>query len=159
MTRPRPHAKARQKGQRKKTGHRGSPGRGRIIAFGTLTVVVLAAAAFFLWPAFRSSTSATPGAIPVQLSMGGFDPSRVEARVGETVTLRLVNRDNGFHTDGGGWHQLASDELGIDWKVGPLKTQEFTFTPTKSGTFQFYCDICCGGRENPYMQGTLEVRS
>ena len=94
----------------------------------------------------------------VQLSMGGFNPSRIEARAGEPLTLRLVNRDNRFHTDGGGWHQFAIDELDVDVKVPPLKTQEFTFTPGESGTFEFYCDVCCGGRENPYMQGTLTVR-
>jgi heme/copper-type cytochrome/quinol oxidase subunit 2 len=91
--------------------------------------------------------------------MGGFNPSRIEARVGEPITLRLVNKDNRFHTDGGGWHQLAIDELGVDVRVPPLKTKEFTFTPNEARTYEFYCDVCCGGRQNPYMRGTLIVRS
>jgi hypothetical protein len=34
----------------------------------------------------------------------------------------------------------------------------FEFTaPANAGTFTWYCDICCGGKENPSMQGKLTV--
>lgn len=132
-------------------------GRVRLFAFGAIVLVVLAAAVYFLWPAVKPAGGDSPGAISVQPSMGGFIPSRLEARLGEPITIRLVNKDDQFHTDGGGWHQFAIDELGVNVKVPPLTTQEFTFTPTKSGTFGFYCEVCCGGKENPYMWGTLVV--
>lgn len=89
--------------------------------------------------------------------MGGFSPSRIQAKAGDPITLRFVNEDSQFHTDGGGWHQFAIDDLGVNVKVPPSKTQEFTFTPTTDGTFEFYCDVCCGGKENPSMVGTLTV--
>ncbi|MBI3460116.1 cupredoxin domain-containing protein, partial [Candidatus Acetothermia bacterium] len=38
-------------------------------------------------------------------------------------------------------------------------TAEATFTPTKPGTYEFYCNICCGGKANPSMQGKLIVES
>ena len=63
-----------------------------------------------------------------------------------------------MHSDGGGWHQFAVDALGINWKVGPLSSKVFTFTaPASAGRYAFYCDICCGGKENPSMQGELTV--
>jgi heme/copper-type cytochrome/quinol oxidase subunit 2 len=66
--------------------------------------------------------------------------------------------DTSMHSDGGGWHELAIDALGIDWKVGPESSQVFSFTaPSTPGTYQFYCDICCGGKANPSMQGKLTV--
>ena len=145
-------------GKRPPRAQRREAGRRALGAvFGAIVLVVLALAAYLLWPAVRPSGGA-PGAVTVQLSMGGFSPSRLEGRAGEPLTLRLVNRDNRFHTDGGGWHQFAIDELGVNVQVPPLATQEFTFTPSRGGTFQFYCDVCCGGRENPSMVGTLVVR-
>ncbi|MBI4311014.1 MAG: cupredoxin domain-containing protein, partial [Chloroflexi bacterium] len=103
--------------------------------------------------AFERGEPTSPGALTIEFSMSGFSPSRLVARAGEPVTLRLVNKDSKFHTDGGGWHQFAIDDLGIDVKLPPSKTQDFTFTAAKSGNFEFYCDVCCGGRENPSMQG------
>ncbi|BAS29268.1 cytochrome C oxidase subunit II [Limnochorda pilosa] len=117
----------------------------------------MSAAFFFLRPIAGGPPAPGEG-VRVDLSMAGFDPPRIEVQAGESVTLRLVNRDNRFHTDGGGWHQFAIDEMGIDVRVAPLQTQTVTLTPTRAGTVEFYCDICCGGRENPYMRGRLVVR-
>lgn len=96
-------------------------------------------------------------ATQVSISMSGWEPNRIEARVGEPVTIRLVNLDNRFHVDGGGWHNFVLEKFGVAEEVGPKKTLTFTFTPTEKGEFNFYCDICCGGKENPYMNGTLVV--
>lgn len=145
--------------QRLKMGARGPSGLKRLLVFGAVAVAVLSAVAYFLWPAVKPAGPATPGVITVQPSMGGFSPSYIAARVGEPITVRLVNKDDQFHTDGGGWHQFAIDRLGVDVKVPPSTTKEFTFTPTESGTFGFYCSVCCGGKENPYMWGTLEVQA
>ncbi len=145
--------------RRKRDVKKSSPGGKGAIFFGIIAIAVLTAAGYFLLPVLRAGEPGTPGAITIQTSMGGFSVSKIETKVGEPITLRLVNMDDRFHTDGGGWHQFAIDELRVDFKVPPEKTQEFTFTPTKAGTFQFYCDVCCGGRENPYMVGTVVVIS
>lgn len=90
--------------------------------------------------------------------MGGFDPPALTVKAGQTVKIELTSMDDSMHTDGGGWHELAIDELGIDWKVGPLSTEVFELTaPSKPGTYTWFCGICCGGRANPSMQGKLTV--
>ncbi len=125
-----------------------------IISF-ALIVIFLA-----VIPVFKgfSSTKVPDNAISVELSMQGFSPNEITVSAGDTVDLYLINLDNKYHSDGGGWHQFAIDELNIDFNVGPKINQLVSFTPTEPGTYYFYCDVCCGGKENPYMQGTLVVR-
>jgi cytochrome c oxidase subunit 2 len=72
-------------------------------------------------------------------------------------SIRLVNPDSSMHTDGGGVHQLAIPELGIDVKVQPQSDTLLTIPAVAPGRYAFYCDVCCGGKENPQMQGTLIV--
>lgn len=97
-------------------------------------------------------------AVQVRASMGGFDPPALSVKAGQTVRIEFSSMDTSMHSDGGGWHQFAVDALGIDWKVGPLSSEVFEFTaPTTAGSYSWYCDICCGGRENPSMQGELTV--
>jgi len=68
--------------------------------------------------------------------------------------------DKSHHTDGGGKHQWAVDELGVNIIAQPLSSDYATFSPDKAGTFLhllFYCDICCGGKANPTMSGQIIV--
>jgi plastocyanin len=110
----------------------------------------------------RLATPAASDATAVQIraDMGGFDPPALTARAGETLRIEFASLDTPFHSDGGGWHQFAIDELGVDWKVGPQSSDVFELTvPAAPGTYAWYCDICCGGKENPSMQGTLTVEA
>jgi cytochrome c oxidase subunit II len=75
------------------------------------------------------------------------------------VTIRLTSLDNQYHTDGGGQHQWAVDELGVNIIAPSLGSSYATFTPVEPGVYEFYCDICCGGRANPSMQGKLIVEA
>lgn len=130
----------------------------RLAAFGLVALVVIGAAAALI--ASRVVGPAPPGAgeLAVRASMGGFDPGSLVVRPGETVRIQLTSLDTPFHSDGGGWHQFAIDDLGVDWRVGPQDSKVFELTaPTTAGTYTWYCDICCGGRENPSMRGTLTV--
>jgi len=95
--------------------------------------------------------------IDLSASMSGFDMKLIRVKVGQSVTVRLTSLDNSHHTDGGGKHQWAVDELGVDIIAPPEGSNYMTFTPTQAGTYTYYCDICCGGRANPTMQGTLIV--
>lgn len=102
------------------------------------------------------ATDAT--AVQVRASMGGFDPDVLTVKAGQAVRLEFSSTDTPYHSDGGGRHQFAIDALGIDWQVEPQSSGVFEFTaPTAPGTYSWYCDICCGGKENPTMQGTLSV--
>lgn len=93
----------------------------------------------------------------IEISMAGYNPPIIRAQAGEEITIQLVNPDNSAHSDGGGWHQFASDELNIDYKLAPKTSKTITLTIDESGEYEFYCDICCGGRENPDMQGKIIV--
>lgn len=105
-----------------------------------------------LLDAFRSSDVAT-----VELSMSGFRPKIIEAKAGTEVRLRLVNAEGESGADGGEDHQFAIDELGVSYVVKPKDELIISFTPTTPGTYTFYCDVCCGGKDSPAMRGTLRV--
>jgi cytochrome c oxidase subunit II len=127
--------------------------------FAVIVVSVLGLASFYLVKAFfRPAPPPMAGnVIDVEASMSGFDQKEIRVKVGEAVTIRLTSLDNEHHTDGGGKHQWAVDELGVDIVAQPESSNYMTFTPTKAGTYTFYCDICCGGKANPTMNGQLIV--
>lgn len=130
--------------------------------FGIIILAVLGAIGFLLLPVFTPKASgisegANGKVVNLQAAMDGFDIKEIRAKVGETVTVNLTSLDNEHHTDGGGKHQFAIQELGVDLVTQPLSTQSTTFTVTKAGTYTYYCDICCGGKANPTMSGKLIV--
>jgi heme/copper-type cytochrome/quinol oxidase subunit 2 len=106
----------------------------------------------------RSGGPTSPGAQTVVISMAGFTPKSVVVRAGTPVQLRIENPDSQFHTDGGGWHQFAIDEIRLDVRIPPHSTRAVTLPALSAGRYEFYCDVCCGGRINPSMIGVLEVR-
>lgn len=89
--------------------------------------------------------------------MAGYSPATLEAKAGQDLTLTFINPDSQFHTDGGGWHQFRAEVLGVDMKIPPSSQQTVTLRNLQAGTYEFYCDVCCGGKENPAMRGVLEV--
>lgn len=126
----------------------------RLGAFAAVLLIVAVAAFSLLKP--PPSIDAA-GAVPVTVDMSGYRPASLQGKVGEPVKLKLINPDSSAHSDGGGKHQFAIAELGVDTTVQPKSEQVIAFTPTQAGTYVFYCDICCGGKENPSMQGKLTV--
>jgi heme/copper-type cytochrome/quinol oxidase subunit 2 len=133
----------------------------RSVIFAVLVVGVLSLAGFFLKEAFfkPAPPPMAGNVIDVQADMSGFDKKEIRVKVGEPVTLRLVSLDNQHHTDGGGKHQWAVDELAVDIVAQPESSNYATFTPDAPGEYTFYCDICCGGRANPTMNGKLIVEA
>ncbi len=131
----------------------------RSITFAVVVIGVLGLAGYYLKSAFfRPPPPPLAGnVIDIAASMSGFDKTEIRVKVGQPVTIRLTSLDNSAHTDGGGKHQWAVDELGLNLIAQPESSNTLTFTPTKAGTYDFYCDICCGGRANPTMNGTLIV--
>jgi len=131
----------------------------RIFVFSVIIVGVLGLAGYYLKSAFfRPPPEPMAGnVVDLEASMSGFDMTEIRVKVGEPVTVRLTSLDNEHHTDGGGKHQWAVDELGVNVIAQPESTNYVTFTPEKAGTYTFYCDICCGGRANPTMNGQIIV--
>lgn len=132
-----------------------------IIAYAIILVVVLGSAGILVARALRPPTLGTlPGTVvDVAADMSGFNMQEIHVKVGEPVTLRLTSLDNQYHSDGGGQHQWAVDELSVNLIAQPLSSNAVTFTPDKPGEYTFYCDICCGGRANPTMNGKLIVEA
>ncbi len=132
----------------------------RAITFGIIVILVLGAAGYLLKSGFAPDLPApTEGVIDVSADMGGFSQQEIHVKAGEPITVRLTSLDTSAHTDGGGKHQWAVDELGVSIIAPPKGSKSATFTPDKPGVYTFYCDICCGGRANPSMQGTLIVEA
>ncbi len=130
------------------------------VVFAGITVLVLALAGFLLFKAFYvPPLPDAANVIDVTADMSGFSQKEIHVKVGQPVTIRLRSLDNSMHTDGGGKHQLAVDELGVNIVAPPEGISKATFTPTKPGEYVFYCDICCGGKANPTMNGKIIVES
>lgn len=131
----------------------------RTTVFAVLVIGVLGLTGYYLKSAFfRSAPEPIAGnVIDVEASMSGFDKKEIRVKVGQPVTIRLTSLDTSAHTDGGGKHQWAVDELGVDVIAQPESSNTVTFTPEKAGTYTFYCDICCGGKANPTMNGQIVI--
>src|SRR3990172_7701997 len=88
----------------------------RSVIFTAIATSVLGLASYYLVTAFfrPAPPPMTGNVIDVTADMGGFDKPKIQVKVGEPVTIRLTSLDNSHHTDGGGKHQWAVDELGVD---------------------------------------------
>ena len=75
------------------------------------------------------------------------------------MRITMVNLDKRFHTDGGGWHNFVVPRLDFEARVPPKGAETFSVDlgALPPGDCEFYCDICCGGKGNRLMQGTLRV--
>ena len=136
----------------------------RFGAFTAIVAVVIVAVVYFLAPVFAPKESgitqdANVKVVNLQAAMDGFDMQEIRVKLGETVKVNLRSLDNEMHTDGAGKHQFAIDELGVNIVAQPLSVASGTFVASKAGTFTYYCDICCGGKANPTMNGKLIVES
>ncbi len=88
-----------------------------------------------------------------------YVPGHLIVAANEPVELTLVS-ESGFAS-----HNIVIDDpasgLSIRQDVGSGKTVKLTFTPTRAGTFPFYCDkkapFMASHREKG-MEGVLEVR-
>ena len=134
---------------------------GKRWAYLLIVAAAAAGAAWLLAPALWGGGGHPAGADIVEIkgTMGGFSPSLIRAKAGRPLTVRLTSVDTRFHTDGGGKHQFAIDALGVNIIAPPLGAREATFTPPAPGVYEYYCDVCCGGRANPTMVGKLIVEA
>lgn len=125
----------------------------RLFVFGGLVVIVLGAAVRILRPDGTDLTADQT----VEITMAGFQPATLSVPAGRSTTVLLKNPDSPFHTDGGGVHQFAVPELGLDVRVQPRSAAVATIPAASPGSYTFHCDTCCGGKKNPSMRGTLVV--
>ena len=144
---------------RRRPQRRSSNFRLRMAIFAVLTLAVVGGAAYALWPRVLTTTDTAPVDVSVRIDMGGFTPATITAPADRPLRVRIVNPDTAMHSDGGGVHEFAVTALGIDIKVEPMTTQVVSIPASPAGDYAFYCDTCCGGKENPSMQGVLKLKA
>ena len=144
---------------RKRPPRRSSNFRVRLAVFAVLALAIAGGAAYALWPRDLATADAAPVDLTLRIDMGGFTPPDLSAPAGRPVRVRIVNPDNSHHTDGGGVHGFTVQSLGIDARIRPETTAVVTIPAAAPGDYPFYCDTCCGGKENPSMQGVLKIRA
>ena len=104
-----------------------------------------------------TSSSGTPKAVSLSMVVEGHSggvlavdnkthdtmmPENLTVYVGQTITLTAQNFDEGPHT-------ITNAALGIDFYIpghtsaGVPSVSHFTFTPTKAGTYYWYCRLPC----------------
>lgn len=160
-----PHRTLR--GSRAKREQRRPEGRRqrmRVAAFAAAALTVLGVALVLVVGPLRAVRPLAPGADApageirqVVVTMAGYDPQSFRVAAGQPFAVRLVNPDSPFHTDGGGWHQFRVERLGVDVRIPPRSERTQAFAGLAPGQYEFYCDVCCGGKESPAMRGVIEV--
>jgi plastocyanin len=131
----------------------------RTFAFGGIVVAVLAIGAVLAFGDFldRPNDAAAAGSIDVQSSMAGFNPSEIKVKAGETVTLNWWTDDAAPHLTGG-VHTMVSPDLGLYEELPAESNRTVVWTvPDKPGTYDVWCESCCGGKDSPTMHGTIVV--
>ncbi len=132
----------------------------RPLLFAGIVVGVLAVGAYLAFGDFLNrGGGATAGAIDVQSSMAGFTPSEIRVKAGTTVTMDWWTQDASIHLQGG-VHTMIAPELGLREELAAESRRAVTWrVPDKPGTYDVYCDSCCGGKDAPQMHGKIVIEA
>ncbi len=142
--------------------HRTSAGShgsaGRPLAFAGVVIAVLAIGAFLAFGDFFRRPADVAGVINVQSSMAGFTPSTITVKAGATVTLDWWTDDAAIHLQNG-VHTMVSPDLGLYEELPAESRRTVVWTvPNKPGTYDVWCQSCCGGKDSPTMHGKIVVQ-
>ena len=131
----------------------------KTVAFGVIAIAVVGLGGYLAGSVFLGQRGATTvaAAMPMRISMAGFDPAVIRAKPGETVTLDWWNTDGAMHLQGG-VHTMIAPGLGLDEQLPAESRKAVTWTvPNAPGSYDVYCDSCCGGKDSPTMHGKIVV--
>ncbi len=110
----------------------------------------------FYRPAELQSFTIDPNQEPIVIEMHSrenkweFEPSRIEAMVGDRVVLRIYNEDS-FD------HGVAFETFGINKRLFPKEFTDIEILASRPGEYPFYCSVPCG--EGHYRQkGVLVIK-
>jgi plastocyanin len=124
-----------------------------------VAAVVLGVGAILAFGDFFDRPATPDGAIDVQSSMAGFTPSVIRVKAGETVTLDWWTKDAAIHLEDG-VHTMIAPELGLHERLSAEGRRAVTWAvPDRPGTYDVYCDTCCGGKDAPQMHGKIVVEA
>ncbi len=152
-------AAERRRARELERAHSARKERLRKVAFGGIVVAVLGIGGFLAFGDFldRPNDGAGSGVIDVQSSMAGFTPSDIHVTAGATVTLNWWTQDASMHLQGG-VHTMIAPDLDLYETLPAESSRTVTWTvPNRPGTYDVYCDTCCGGKDSPTMHGRIVV--
>ena len=112
-----------------------------------LFMLTAASGAVSLAPVLRAG-SPSEKVIRVTAKKFEFSPSEITVKKGEPLVLEFTSpdREHGFYLP----------DFGVETKIKPGAVTRVSFTPGKTGKFNFTCDVFCGsGHEE--MSGVLVV--
>ena len=105
--------------------------------------------------AHQTTAQSSPGENPdkeqiiqISASMFDFKPSEITLRKDVPVVFELISKDR--------HHGFNLPEFHLRAEVMPGTVGRLRFTPGKTGTFTFFCDVFCGDRHEE-MSGTIRV--
>ena len=131
--------------------------KARPFLFAGVVAVVLSLGAFLAFGDFLNRPAAAAGTIDVQSSMAGFTPSEIHVTAGTTVKLDWWTQDASMHLQGG-VHTMIAPDLDLYEELPAESRRAITWTvPDKPGTYDVYCDSCCGGKDSPTMHGKIVI--
>jgi cytochrome c oxidase subunit 2 len=131
--------------------------KARPAIFGVIVVAVLAVGGWLAFGNFLTRPTAAPGTVSVKSSMAGFTPAEIHVQAGSTVTLNWWTEDAAMHLQGG-VHTMVAPGLGLNESLPAESRRIVTWqVPNKPGTYDVYCESCCGGKDNPVMHGKIVV--
>ena len=131
--------------------------RVRVIGFGGVIVAVLAVGGFLAFGDFFDRPAAEAGAIDVQSSMAGFTPSVITVKAGTTASISWWTDDAAMHLHGG-VHTMIAPEIGLHEELGAESRRMISWqVPDMHGSYDVWCDSCCGGKDSPQMHGRIVI--
>ncbi len=150
-------ARTTHRSDRSPAPRQGVGGKYGAYLFGGIVTLVLLAGAWFAFGNFLTRPATAAGAISVQSSMAGFTPSEIHVTAGSTATLDWWTEDAAMHLENG-VHTMVGPDLGLREELPAESRRTVTWqVPDKPGTYDVYCESCCGGKDNPQMHGKIVV--
>ena len=123
----------------------------RIVFTAVIVLIICAVAGILVWRTSSNNAAAAANApvITITANDTAFDLGTIKVKVGQPVTIRLVNNDEMDH-------QFAVPDLDVySDQIGPRSTTDVTFTPQQIGDYQFICSYAHHAKLG--MIGTLTV--
>jgi plastocyanin len=133
--------------------------KARAAMFVVVVAAVLGIGGFLAFGDFLNRPAAAVGTIDVQSSMAGFTPAVIRVKAGTTVTFDWWTQDASMHLHNG-VHTMIAPELGLNETLPAESRKTITWqVPNTPGTYDVYCDSCCGGKDSPTMHGSIVVEA
>jgi plastocyanin len=123
----------------------------RVVLTGVIIIIIGAVAGILLLRTSNNRAAASTNANVITITAKDtlFDLDTITVKVGQPVTVRLVNDDDMDHIFAVKALNVYSDQ------IGPNQTTEVTFTPQQTGDYEFFCSYSHHAELG--MVGTLKV--